>query len=403
LLGAGTGAGGSEEGIMKSTRIVLLALAVAGAGCGGQAATNPQVDDGEDTQAQPMMDGSHHHIGRKARVVDETDLISNVKGAALVTDPTLVNAWGLAFNPSGIAWISANGSGISNVYNAQGAQVIPSVTIPSPQGGNAMSAPTGQVFNDDPDLFMGDRFIFVTEDGTVAGWQPGFNDMAKMRIDRSGSGAVYKGATITTDFRGNTRVYAANFNAGTIDVWDSDYDRVETRGRFHDRMIPSGYAPFNIQNVEGLLVVTYAKQDDAKHDDVKGAGNGFVDLYSPNGFLLARLIANGALNSPWGVALEPDSLSSNSRRLLIGNFGDGMINVYRVDGDWRSATIEHEGALVDRGRDPIVIDGLWALRFGPGAGGFGDTQLFFTAGPDDEKNGLFGRLDFASIDRRHHH
>jgi uncharacterized protein (TIGR03118 family) len=311
-----------------------------------------------------------------------TDIVSDQGGAGR-TDATLVNAWGLAFNPAGFAWVSAAGSGLSEVYDVSGNHVIPSVTIPGP--GGAMSSPTGQVFNGDANAFGGDTFIFVTEDGTVAGWQPSDGAQAMMRADNSASGAIYKGVALA-----QSRLFAANFHAGTVDVYDSSYHAVSVQGAFRDAQLPSGYAPFNVAAINGALVVTYALQDEMGEDDVKGPGNGFVDLYDTNGNLMTRLLSGGQLNSPWGVTLAPSSFAAAPGRLLIGNFGDGVIHSYDFDANARTAT--PAGALTDQSGVPMAIDGLWAIEFGNGAGGFAANQLYFTAGPADESHGVFGRL-----------
>ncbi len=388
---------------MSSIRSVWAALAIAAVGCGGDAGGAGSSTSGAPTDTastSAAFEGGHHPIGHRARVATRTDLVSDVAGVATVLEPDLVNAWGLAFSPTGFAWLSANGDGLSLVLDANGKHVIDPVKIPPPERGGATSAPTGQVFNGDPDFFGGDRFIFVTEDGTVSGWQSKDGASAVLHRDLSATLAVYKGTTLATDPKGNTRLYAADFHNGKIDVWDSDYDPFDTNGGFRDDQLPSGYAPFDVQAIEGVVLVTYALQDADAKDDVKGAGNGYVDAFTPGGALLSRLVTRGALNSPWGVARVPDALSPHARRLLIGNFGDGMINVYRIDGDWSAPDVSHEGALLDRSRAPLVIDGLWALQFGPGAGGFGATQLYFTAGPSDEQHGLFGVLDLERVRQR---
>jgi uncharacterized protein (TIGR03118 family) len=313
--------------------------------------------------------------------VTRTDLVSDEPGAA-VTDPTLVNAWGLAFNPMGIAWVSAAGSGISQVYNSSGNHVIPSVVIPTPSGKPAPSSPTGQAFNGDAGAFLGDRFIFVTQEGVIAGWQSGA--AAAIRVDNSASGAVYKGVAL-----GNVRLYAADFHNGRVDVFDVAYHSVQAG--FQDPNLPAHFAPFNVAVVQqGLVLVSYALQDSAAKSDVKGAGNGVVDLYDANGNLLGRLLSAGELNSPWGMTMAPASFAAAPGRLLVGNFGDGFIHAYDVNFANRTATLA--GMLRNSSGGPLSIDGLWALEFGPGTGGFAVNQLYFTAGPGGQAHGRFGHL-----------
>ncbi len=385
---------------MKSIRLGFLTVAIAAAACG-----SPE-QSGQSSSATSSTSSSCPQI---AQVVSTTNLVADLPNVALNQDSNLVNAWGLAFAPTGHAWVNANGSGLSQVYGAKGDLQL-SVTIPAPpssctSSAPAISAPTGNVFNGDADLFNGDTFIFATEDGTIAGWQSAFGTTARLRVDNSQKSAVYKGVTLSrrvelkmhadgTKHHDRTRLYAANFHSGTIDVWSSDYQRIQAEGGFIDSSLPAGFAPFNVQAVDAGIIVTYALQNDAKHDDVKGAGNGFVDLFDRRGFLVQRLISNGALNSPWGIAFAPSDFGALGGRLLVGNFGDGLINVYSVDfTQGQQIPVQFTGALGTSSGTPLVIDGLWALRFGPGASGFGTNQLFFTAGPGDEMHGLFGRID----------
>jgi len=185
----------------------------------------------------------------------------------MTTDPDLVNAWGLAFNPMGAAWVSATESGLSEVYDAKGAHVLPAVEIPGPKGAS-MSAPTGQVFNADSSAFMGDTFIFVTEDGAISGWQSSMATKATLRVDSSKDDAVYKGVTIAKGASGEPMLFAADFRGRKIDVFDASYAPV-TGAAFDDKEIPDDFAPFNVEAVEDSLFVTYAMQDDEKEDDVK--------------------------------------------------------------------------------------------------------------------------------------
>jgi uncharacterized protein (TIGR03118 family) len=197
--------------------------------------------------------------------------------------------------------------------------------------------------------------------------------------------AVYKGLAITTGPSGDF-LYAANFHAGTIDVFNGKYKLVHWGGAFHDASIPTGYAPFNIQNISGRLFVTYAKQDAQKHDDVKGAGHGFIDVYDLRGHLLQRLASGGHLNSPWGLAWAPAGFGHFAGDLLVGNFGDGAINAYNP------TTGHFDGQLKNEDGNVIAINGLWGLRFGNGVAGT-PTTLFFTAGIADEAHGLMGTIE----------
>ncbi|MGZ3422285.1 MAG: TIGR03118 family protein [Polyangiales bacterium] len=366
---------------MKPIRFGFAALALCAASC---------TVASEDTD--PVTASADEAMKEKgiAQVLHQTNLVADQTGVASRTSPHLLNAWGLAFNPTaGLAWVSSNGAGLAQVYDSKGNHQL-AVSVPVAQGQPRPSSPSGQVFNGDANAFAGDRFIFVTEGGTISGWQPTLGTRGAIRVDDSKSGAIYKGATIAK-VDGHPRLYVTDFHNGSVDVYDENYKEIDAR--FVDRDIPAGYAPFNVQATDIGLIVTYAKQDQDKKDDVKGAGNGFVDLFDVHGRLVQRLISHAALNSPWGIAFAPDDFGRISNRLLVGNFGDGTIHAYRLekrDGHYR---VEAQGAIGKPGGGPLVIDGLWAIAFGPGTGGFGTDQLFFTAGPNDEQNGLFGRLD----------
>ncbi len=253
---------------------------------------------------------------------------------------------GLAFNPVGAAWVSSTEEGVSEVYDADGEALIPAVTIPGPDGD--AGSPTGQVFNGDEEEFSGDSFIFVTEEGTIAGWSASDGKKAKVRVDNSGDDAVYKGVTIATPENETPLLFAADFRNAKIDVFDATYEPV-TGSDFSDPDIPDGYAPFNVRAIEDSLIVTYALQDEEKEDDVKGPGKGYVNLFDLEGNLQKRLISKGELDAPWGIALAPTSFTAAPGRLLIGNFGDGLIHVYDVDlSPADEASADLEGTLLEQ-------------------------------------------------------
>jgi uncharacterized protein (TIGR03118 family) len=331
----------------------------------------------------------------------QTNLVSDIPGAALAVDPNLVNPWGLVAGPSTPWWVADNGKGKSTLYTGAGAIAPLVVEIPPPGGSptGTVAAPTGVVFNGGSGFIVSKAgksgpslFIFATEDGTISGWN--FNvdrTHALLMVDKSASDAVYKGLAIGSTGAG-TFIYAANFNAGTIDVFNSNFTQVTLGGSFKDTKIPSGYAPFGIQNLAGRIYVTYALQNPAKHDDVAGPGHGFVNVFSTNGHLLQRLIRKGRLNSPWGLALAPSKgFGEFSGDLLIGNFGDGKINAFSKQGEFEG-TLRHAG-------QPIVIEGLWALAFGNGQAAGPSNHLFFTAGIQGEQHGLFGSIKAVAEDQ----
>lgn len=316
-------------------------------------------------------------------------LVSDVPGAAEHTDPNLVNAWGVAFAQFGPAWVNDNGTSVATIYDGDGNPASLVVAIP---GGN----PTGIVFNGTNDFMVTKngvsapaRFIFATENGIIAGWAPSLDpNHAIVAVDNSASGAVYKGLTLAAD--GNrTLLYAADFHNNRIDVFAGNFSPATLTGSFTDSNVSDKYGPFNIQNIGGSIYVAYAKADDARHDEVPGRGNGIVDAFDANGNLIRRVFKGGPLNAPWGMALAPADFGEFSNRLLVGNFGDGKINAFDP------ASGKQVGTLSDANRDPIVIDGLWALVFGDGYRNQPTNVLFFAAGPEDESHGLYGRISAA--------
>jgi uncharacterized protein (TIGR03118 family) len=332
----------------------------------------------------------------------QTNLVSNLPDIANVQDTNLKNPWGLVHSPTSPWWVSDNNHNVSTLYNGSGTPFPPGsplvVNIPSPDP-NVGGTPTGIVFNGNPNDFKvtdgkntgPSLFLFATEDGTIVGWNPSvsvtqaFIAVDKSQIPDATNGAVYKGLAIVQTGEGQ-RVYASNFRAGTVDVFDAKFKAVHVKGAFTDKRIPAGYAPFGIQAIGNRIYVTYAVQNATKHDDLKGAHRGFVDVFSTEGKLLKRLIRRGALNSPWGLALAPKGFGDLSGDLLVGNFGDGTINAY----DIRSG--EFEGTLLNPSGAPIVIDGLWAIAFGNDHSAGPSGTLFFTAGIHEEVDGLFGSL-----------
>jgi uncharacterized protein (TIGR03118 family) len=317
-------------------------------------------------------------------VYSVTNLVSDVSGVAANTDSNLVNAWGLTSTAGSPWWVADNGMDVSTVYKADGTTARAPVAV--------SSAPTGAVSNSSSNFMITNgtttapaTFIFATEHGQILAWTSTVSGNAAMQ-EASSPEAVYKGLAIAGD-----RLYATDFHHGRIDVFDGSFQPVDTTGKFVDPGIPAGYAPFGIQNVNGTLVVTYAKQDADQHDDVAGAGHGFVDRFSTTGTFLGRVATHGQLNSPWGIAMAPANFGRFSSDLLIGNFGDGQISAYEPQLD---GSFELVGQLRTGDRKVLTIEGLWALQFGKGAmaNNGPTTTLFFTAGPDDESHGLFGTI-----------
>jgi uncharacterized protein (TIGR03118 family) len=358
----------------------------------------------------------------------QTNLVSDLPGVAQHMDPQLVNPWGISESAGSPFWISDNNAGVSTLYNTTGDKQGLVVSIPAPGDPlGASGTPTGTVFN--TGLGTGafkvsgvDKtgaptsapaiFLFATEDGTLVGWNPGVNpsgfDPAKagtyaiIAVDNStnptaADGAVYKGLAIATSTTGpifpldpasTSVLYVSNFRAGHVEVYDTNFKLVTT---FTDPQVAPGYAPFNVQVLGGKLYVTFALQDADRHDDVAGRGHGYVDVFNLDGSPglnggQERLITHGRLNSPWGLAIAPSSFGSLAGSLLVGNFGDGRINAYKVSNG------AFQRNLRDPDGEPIVIDGLWALKVGNGGNGGDADKVYFTAGLFGERHGLFGSL-----------
>lgn len=326
-------------------------------------------------------------------VYHQVNLVSDIPGVARVTDPHLVNPWGMSSSPSGPLWVSDNGTDVSTIYtgamNGSALQPVPLV-VAIPGG-----APTGQVFNGSANFVVHGGgasgpalFIFASEAGLITAWSPGVPPPAPAttaHVVATTPHAVYKGLA-SADVGSHSFLYAANFSAGTIDVFNGRFQPVHLAGSFHDPNLPAGFAPFNIQNLGGKLYVTYAKQDADKKDDARGPGHGFIDVFDLQGHLVRRLVSRGPLNSPWGLAIAPSGFGRFSQDLLVGNFGDGRINAFDP------ATGAFRGTLRNEDGVPVAIEGLWGLQFGNASFGT-PTTLFFTAGIADEAHGLLGTLE----------
>jgi uncharacterized protein (TIGR03118 family) len=326
----------------------------------------------------------------------QINLVSDIAGVAQVQDTNLVNGWGISFHPTFPFWVSDNGSGKTTLYavtnDASGiphASATPSTAIGIAGTGPAViSIPgagnvTGQVANNSTE-FNSDIFLFVSEDGTVSGWRPGIGTAAEILATRPN--AIYKGVTLAT-VGTNTVLLAANFHEGTLDVYDGNSQLI---GQFSDTKAPAGYAPFNVQNLNGIIFVTFAKQDADKKDDVAGRGRGLIDTFSLSDWKFYRFATGKAaggnvreMNSPWGLAIAPSTFGTHANQLLVGNFGSGTIMTFETDSDFR-------GLLKGSEECPITIDGLWGLTFGAGGASGVATDLYFSAGPNGEQHGLFG-------------
>jgi uncharacterized protein (TIGR03118 family) len=340
----------------------------------------------------------------------QTNLVSDVVGAASLHDRSLVNPWGLARSATSPWWVADNNTGDSTLYTGTG-QIVPIngngiVRIPPPKNApkGSSATPTGAVFNGSSDFLLpapngkSAAFIFATEDGTISGWNGG--PAAVLAVDNndngSAEGAVYKGAT-TAEIDGKRFLYVANFRAARVEVYDTNFHRVnlprEAFDADHDGdergdagRIPKGFAPFNVQNIGGSLFVTYAQQDATRHDDVAGSGHGYVEIFTPSGKHIGALEHGSWLNSPWGVVWTPRDFGTFSNMILVGNFGSGWIAAFN------GFTHKFEGFVKNPDGSILTIDGLWSLTFGNDGGAGPATTLFFSAGPEHEAHGLFGTL-----------
>ena len=313
------------------------------------------------------------------------NLASDIPLLADFTDPNMVNPWGLALSPF---WPCNNGSGTYDINGPDGSPTLVT-NVPLAGGKTGPGRCTGAARNNNPAAFqvspgVNGTWLLDTEDGLIT-IRSGAQNIIK--VDNSASGAVYKGLALTNN---PDYIYAANFSAGTIDVYDGTWTKATLAGSFTDPSVPAGFAPFNIQLLAGKLYVTYAKQDSTKGVDVGGAGNGYVAVFDTNGNLIKHLISGGQLNSPWGIAIAPPSFGTYANALLVGNFRDGKINAFDVNSG------SFLGTLQDPAGNPIVNIGLWALVFGGNAAGNYSTTLYITAGiPGNDtiqSHGLFAAI-----------
>src|SRR5438128_6801579 len=312
---------------------------------------------------------------------DWENLEGDIPGVAEITDSNVINPWGITLSPSGTIFVADNGAGVATAYFQNGTPA-PNfsnplvITIPSSATNSDGANPTGTVWNTTSVFKVSNgtnslpaKLIFVSEDGMISGWNPNLNNtQAFQAVDNGASGAVYKGATVGVANSQNY-LYVTNFHSGHVETYNGSFV-LQAGFPFTDPNLPAGYAPFGIRNFNGNLVVTYAKQDADKEDDVAGPGFGFIDVFNTHGQLLRRLVSQGLLNAPWGLEIVNGAL-------WVGNFGDGRINVYNPT----------NGSFLGRPRDvfgiPLQFEGLWGLLLV-------DGRLYFTAGIVDESHGIFG-------------
>jgi uncharacterized protein (TIGR03118 family) len=329
-----------------------------------------------------------------------TRLVSDGSVPANFTDANLQNPWGISFNSAAnVVWIADNATGDSTVYNPDGSPAqtgfYNTISIPSESGGSGDGSPTGQVTNTSSGFVVTSQgqsgpaeYIWATEDGTIAGWNPNVNPQSAVTmVDDLGQSAKFFGLALDS-VHGTQYLYAADFHNGKIDVFNSSFAPVAFKNGFTDSKIPSGYAPWNVQAIGDEVVVAYAKQNSGATFATTGKGFGYVDIFSPKGVLLDRLASNGDLNAPWGIAQAPAAFGSLAGDLLVGNFGSGTILAYNP------TTNKYAGALLNTHDEAIKEPGLWGLTFGDDTA-LADT-LYFTDGPT-RTTGIFGTLTLSHL------
>jgi uncharacterized protein (TIGR03118 family) len=357
----------------------------------------------------------------------QTNLVSNVSGVAPVTDPQLINPWGISRGSGSPWWVSDNATGLSTLYNGAGAKQSLIVTIPPADPNNKNTptgTPTGTIFNGSQTDFLlaptkPALFLFSTIDGTIAGWNPAVAATLAVTVVKTTDGSSYTGLT-SAFINGKSFLYAANFTKGRVDVFDNafrpvlligeqsdrnagdDNDR-SSENSFVDENLPRGYVPFNVQAIGSDIVVTYALHEEGARFETDGPGLGFVDIYSSSGRLLRRLEHGDWLNAPWGVALAPLDFGRFSHDLLIGQFaGGGDTQSSGCIAAYDLATGKFDGLLQDASGKPLAINGIWALSPGNVSPNNNDataapaTEVYFTAGPNRGSEGLLGYLTAVS-------
>lgn len=306
----------------------------------------------------------------------DTKLVSDTAGAPN-TDARLINAWGIAFNPTGFVWVTNTGSQSSTLYDGNG--------VPQSLVVNTPAAPIGIVFNGGKTDFNGSPFIFSTAAGAIAAWSPAADlTNAATVVDNGPAGSSYRGLALA-NYNGASYIYATDFAKDRIDVFDAKFAKATLPGAFRDPNLPAGYGPFGIQAVGDRIYVTFAKHA-GNFEELK-PGSGVLDVFDTAGNLIKQLVVGGTLNAPWGIAMAPANFGTFSGKLLVGNFGDGLVQAYDP------ATGAAAGLLRKADGSNVAIEGLWGLAFGNGVSNQPTNTLFYTAGPGAGAHGAYGRID----------
>lgn len=369
-----------------------LAVLAAAAGAGGL------VFAGLPASASP----AHGHGYTNPFAVSQANLVSDLPGTAADTDSALVNPWGLALSPTSPLWSANANTSTSTLYSnapdTNTASTVGAVRVTIP--GTPAGLPAGQVFNGGTDFVNTTatangpaRFIFSTLSGNIVAWAPGVDpNIGSAEIKASTPGAVYSGLALATTKKGADQLYAANFAQDRVDVFSSAFQRVsEPSWAFKDVFVPKKFAPFNVQTINGNVFVTYAEPNPANGREIIGKGLGIVDEFTADGRFVTRIATGGDLNAPWGVAIAPSSWGKLAGSLLIGNFGDGRVNVLAPLGHGRFTPFVVGQLTNSATGKPFAEPGLWSLTPGTAATG-GTDAIFFSAGIDGETHGLIGVL-----------
>ena len=376
------------------TALGSLTIAACGAD-GGSGGTSPSGTAGGQQTSTVFTD--------TALVADKSEVVASAK----TVDANLQNPWGIAVAAGLPFWIADNNSNLATLYSGAGDVETQEVTgspttgIAIPASAAAVQAnPTGQVYNGSGSFLIATSkgqesalFLFDGEGGTIAGWGMDSGSTAVTAYDdgiaNGANHAVYKGLALGT-VNGATFLYATDLHNNKVDVFDTSFAKLaDMQGKFVDSTIPQGFVPFGISAIDNQLYVTYAKQDSAKHDEVAGAGLGYVDVFDLSGNLLSRFASNGALNAPWGIAVAPSGWGSLAGDVLVGNFGDGKINIFKPNGTQLATSV---GPLKGSNGQPFAFPGLWSLVFGNGDSDKPSTTLFYTAGFASQTDGVFGTI-----------
>ena len=346
-------------------------------------------------------------VPASAQLYNRIDLTADQTSISTQTvnpDANLLNSWGLARSSTSAWWIADNHSGLSTLYDGNGVPQTLVVTVPTPQDVTGQSAPTGMIFNPTKAFQVGTDatgaaqsgiFLFATEDGTISGWNPHINPTVAVRMVNRPGKAIYKGLAIAQTKKGPF-LYTTNFVTGKVEVFDGGFQPVRLNSTAFVNPHLAGnpnWSAFGIQNVGGNIVVTYARRRPGDTDEQHGAGFGRVAIFDTDGRFVSELEQGLWMNAPWGIALSPSDFGAFSHRILIGNFGSGNIHAFNA------ITGKHEGQLLNADGSPLFIENVWSLSFGSGTTGL-LNELFFTSGPNDENDGLFGKVTVVSTEQR---